>query len=140
MRKKSFIAIFLTLISALFLLCACEKVEDMGSLQDFSKPYVGEYVCRKLSVGGEDFTERFDYVKLNLSYGGEYKLFYRDIEGMSGEYSGKYSVSPKEQEITLSSQAGLRTVTRTFPMKNGTICIDLNLEGKLLHAEFAFPE
>ena len=140
MRKKSFIAILFTMLCALLLLCACEKVEDMGSLPDLSKPYTGEYVLKKLTLGGQDYTEKFDYVKLKLDSDGKFVLSYKEKDGQSGSYSGEYEVSTEEKEITLSSKTGLRTVKRTFPMEKGTILIDLNLGMKLLHAEFAFPE
>ena len=139
MRKKSFIAILLTMLCVLFILCACERVEDMGSLPDITKPYTGEYVLKKLTLGGEDYTEKFDSAKLSLDYGGEFKLTYKDKDGHTGSYGGEYEVSTEREEITLSSKAGLRTVSRTFPMKNGSILIDMNLGGRLLHAEFAQP-
>ena len=140
MRKKSLIAIFLTMLCALFVLCACEKVEDMGSLPDLTKPYMGEYALKELTLGGQDYTEKFEYVKLNLTYDGKFTLSYKEKGGQSGSYSGEYTVSTEKEEITFSSQKGLRTVQRTFPMKKGSIYIDLNLGAKLLHAEFAFPE
>lgn len=140
MRKKSLIAILLTVLCALFLFCACEKVEDMGSLPDLSKPYTGEYVLKKLTLGGEDYTEKFESVKLELDYDGEFELTYKEKDGQEGSYSGEYTVSTEREEITLSSKAGMRSVSRTFPMKDGSILIDLKLGTKLLHAEFAFPE
>ena len=139
MRKKSFFLLLLTILLALLILCACERVEDMGSLPDLSKPYTGEYTLKKLTLGGEDFTEKFD-VKLNLTYDGEFKFSYKEEDGLSGSYTGEYEVSVEKGEITLSSQAGLRTVKRTFPIQNGSILIDLKLGTKLLHAELAFPE
>lgn len=140
MRKKSFIAVLLTVFCALFLFCACEKVEDMGSLPDLTRPYTGEYVLKKLTLGGEDYTEKFDSVKLNLGYNGKFRLSYKEADGQSGNYAGDYEVSTEREEITFSSKAGLRTVQRTFPMKDGSIFIDMNMGAKLLHAEFSFPE
>ena len=134
------VSIILTVLCALFLFCACEKVEDMGSLPDLSKPYTGEYALKKLTLGGEEYTEKFEYVKLNLDGDGKFALSYKEKKGQSGSYQGEYEVDLEKQEITLSSKAGLRTVERTFPMENGTIYIDLKLGTKLLHAEFAFPE
>ncbi len=133
------IAVFITLLCALFLFCACEKVEDMGTLPEFSKPYMGEYICKELSIGGEDFIEKFEYVKLELDYDGEFTLSYSEEEGQSGTYSGKYSVSPEGDEITMSSRVGLRSVSHTFPMENGKILVELNLQGKQLHAVFSTP-
>lgn len=140
MRKKSFIAVLLTIFCALFLFCACEKVEDMGALPDLSKPYTGEYTLKKLTLGGEDFTDKFESVKLNLGYDGKFTLSYKEKEGQSGSYAGEYKVSTEREEITFSAKVALRSVRRTFPMKKGSILIDLKMGTKLLHAEFAFPE
>ena len=140
MKKKSFVVLFLTLLCALLLFSACEKVEDMGSLPDLSKPYTGEYTVKKLTLGGQDYTENFEFLKLTLKADGQFMLNYKEKDGQSGGYSGEYEVSTEKQEITFSSKAGLRSVKRTFPMEKGSIFIDLNLGGKLLHAEFAFPE
>ena len=97
MRKKFFIALLLTVLCTLFLFCACEKVEDMGSLPDLSKPYTGEYTLKKLTLGGEDFTDKFDSVKLDLGYDGEFKLSYKEKEGQSGSYAGEYEVSTERE-------------------------------------------
>ncbi len=138
MRKNRFVAVLFTILCALFVLCACEKVEDMGSLPDISKPYTGEYLLQKLTVGGEDFTEKYEAVKLNLGYDGKFKLSYTENDGKKGSYAGEYEVSLEREEITFSANTGLRTVKRTFPMKDGSIFIDLKMGSKLLHAEFAF--
>ena len=140
MRKKSFIAIFLTVLCALFVLCACEKVEDMGTLPDLSKPYTGEYTLKKLTLGGQDYKDKFESVKLTLKADGKFTLSYKEKEGQSGSDSGEYEVSTERKEITFSAKTGLRTVSRTFPMEKGSILIDLKLGTKLLYAEFAFPE
>jgi len=139
MRKNRYLFLLVTTL-LLFLFVGCEKVEDMGSLPDLSHPYAGEYTCKKLLLGGEDCLDRFDYVKLTLEYGGDFTLSYRDKEKRSGAYSGEYAVSSESDEITFSAKAGLKTVSRTFPVKNGTILIDLTFGQKLLHAEFSFPE
>ena len=140
MRKKSLIVIVLTLLCALFIFCACEKVEDMGTLPDLSKPYTGEYTAKKLMLGDKDFSDKFEYVKLTLKPSGQFTLSYKEKEGQSGSYAGEYEVSTEKEEITFSAKSGLRTQSRTFPMKNGSIYIDYKLGTKLLHAEFAFPE
>ena len=140
MRKRSFITIFLTMLCVLLLFSACEKVEDMGTLPDLSKPYTGEYALKRLMLGDKDFTEKFEYVKLTLEPDGQFLLSYKDKAGQSSGYAGQYEVSTEKGEIKFSTKNGLRTVERTFPMEHGNILIDLKLGTKLLHAEFAFPE
>ena len=140
MRKKNFIfGVTVMLVVAFCLLCGCEKVENMGSLPQLSKPYVGEYQCEKLIFGGEEQVDKFDYIKLTLKYGGSFVLSYRDAEKREGAYEGEYAMSDDGKELTLSAKAGLRTVSRTFPVDRGTILMDLTFAGKLLHAEFKMP-
>lgn len=140
MRKnRYFFGAVLLLVAALCVLCGCNKVENMGSLPQLSKPYVGEYQCEKLIFGGEEQTDKFDYIKLTLKYGGKFVLSYRDTEQREGAYEGEYEMSPDGKELTLSAKAGLRTVSRTFPVTDGIILMDLTFAGKLLHAEFKMP-
>ena len=95
MRKNRYVILLLTVLCALFLFCACEKVEDMGSLPDITKPYTGEYVLKNLTLGGEDFTEKFDFVKLKLGYDGKFRLSYKEKDGQEGSYAGEYEVDRK---------------------------------------------
>ena len=62
-----------SLVLCLFLLCGC-NVSRMSTLPELSKPYAGLYECEKVTLGGEDFTDRFEYLRLELSYGGEFRL------------------------------------------------------------------
>lgn len=132
--------VFLTVFCALFLLCACQKVEDMGTLFDLSKPYAGEYSLKKLTLGGEDYTNEYKSTKLILRYDGTFKLAYKAKDGQAGDYAGEYAVATECEEITFSYQEGRKRVERTFSMRGGSIFISLNSGEKLLYAEFAFPE
>lgn len=129
----------LAALLCLFALCSCGKVEEMSSLYEISRPYTGEYVCERLLLGGEEYTEKFDYIKLKLGYNGKFTLTYRDAEGREGSFRGDYEMKETGDEITFTARTGLRSVSRTFPVENGAILMDLTLGQKLLHAEFRFP-
>lgn len=126
-----------TILGALTL-CGCD-VSSMTTLAEISRPYVGEYVCETLTLGGEDLLDRFETVKLTLGYDGAFRLSYRDRLGAEGGYGGVYEMNAACDAVTFSARRGLRTVSRTFPVRSGAIYADLNLQGKLLHAEFRFP-
>ena len=111
----------------------------MGSLSDLSQPYTGIYECEKLTLGGDDVSTKFEYVRLELAYGDAFTLEYRTAEGGEGSYGGTYKMDPQKGELTLSANTVLKTVSHKFPVKNGTILVDLNFGGKLLHAEFKMP-
>lgn len=122
------------------LLCfsGCD-VSEMSTLADLSKPYTGFYECEKILYGGEDMTDRFEYIRLELSYGGEFELTYRSKEGNEGSYDGTYEADTEAEEITLQMQYGFVSKSFTFLMEGGSIFIDLPVHGKLLHAEFTTP-
>lgn len=133
--RKIILPLF-TAVICLFALCGC-AVEDMSSLPDISRPYAGLYECEELSLSGEDMTKKFEFVRLELGYGGEFKLLYRTASGNEGGYSGTYKM--KENEITLSVKQGALRRSFTFPVEKGCILIDYNLYGRLLHAKFKMP-
>lgn len=128
-----------SLVFACCILAGCD-VNSMSSLPEISRPYVGEYKCDVLRYGAEDMTERFESIKLNLKYGGDFVLSYESKGGSEGEWGGTYTVSPEGDQISLTAKAGMREAAYTFPIKDGTILIDYNFAGKLLHAEFSFPK
>lgn len=130
MRKSICAAI--TALCVLFF-TGCD-VNDMSSLREISRPYVGEYNCEILTLGGEEMLHHFKYVKLNLSYKGEFTLSYCDKGGMKGEYAGTYSLG--EDGITFTSQNGTVRESRTFPYEKGVISVQIALGEKLLLAEF----
>ena len=126
------------LFPSLFLLCGCD-VSEMSTLADLSKPYVGFYECESMLYGGEDLTDRFEYIRLELGYGGDFELTYRGKERNEGSYGGTYEVDTEAGEITLQMQYGFVSKSFTFLMGSGSIFIDLPVHGKLLHAEFKAP-
>ena len=130
MRKM--ILPLLTALVCLFALCGCAV--EPSSLPDISRPYVGMYECEELSMGGEDMMEKFEFVRLELGYGGEFRLVYRTASGNEGGYSGTYKMTDKD--ITLTVERGILHRSFTFPVVEGGILIDYNLQGKLLHAKF----
>lgn len=136
MRK---IVYFLGLLFSGVLLFSGCNVSEMSTLSDLSKPYVGFYECEQIQLGNEDMTERFDYIRLELSYGGEFSLTYKSKEGNEGGYGGTYSADTGAHKITLNANVGQMRKSFTFPMENGKIYADYMLRGKLLHAIFSAP-
>lgn len=118
----------------LILFTGCD-VREMSSLRDVAKPYVGEYQCEKMTLGGDDVLQNYEYVRLKLSYNGKFTLFYRDKNGRKGEYGGEYSFA--ENSITFTAKNGTEESSKSFPYKKGTVYIELPTDGKLLLAEFS---
>ena len=140
MRKRLYWKAFLfaAAFAMLFVFCGC-SVREMGTLPELSKPYLGMYECKELRLGKKDLSGQFDSVRLELKYGGEFKLSYCGKDGNKGGYSGRYEAEPEGEEITFYAKTGLRTAKYTFPMKNGKIIVDYGFAGTLLHAVFSSP-
>ncbi len=133
---KRFFSLLLCLTVCALLFTACDA-ERMSSLKDVTRPYAGVFECEKISLGGEDLTEKFERLTLTLKENGEYALSYRTVEGNEGGYGGGYTVDAEKHTITLT--AGKEKRAFTFPYEKGRILIDQNLGGTLLHAEFCPP-
>lgn len=115
-------------------LCGCD-VNELSSLREVSRPYAGEYKCTRLQLGGENLLDRYEYLKLNLGYGGNYRLFYRATDGNEGGFEGKYLM--KEDQITFFSEEGGEEKSFVFPYRKGAVEMLLTFREKPLLAEFA---
>ncbi len=120
---------------SLLLLGGCDASE-LGTLPEVSRPYAAVYECEVLTYGGGDVLGRFDYVRLDLDWGGEFTLAYRTKEGAEGEQHGTYSVDDAASEVVFTFRFGAVERSRAFPIEMGRILLDVTLHGKLLHAEF----
>ncbi|MDE5897383.1 MAG: hypothetical protein K2H43_06190 [Clostridia bacterium] len=141
MQKRVFWKGFLLaagVLCVLLALCGC-SVQEMSTLPELSKPYLGIYECETLRIGDTDFCDRFEYLNVELKYSGDFVLSYRGTDGNQTELSGKYKADPEAGEITFSARTGLRNSSFTFPLQEGKITVDYNFGGKLLHAVFASP-
>ncbi len=132
------IPIFFLLLCLALTLSACD-VAQMSTLPELTKPYAGVYKCESIILGGEDMTEKFSKLDLELRYNGTFALSYEDEWGGKGEYHGNYSVDGEAEEITFTARTGVRNVSFTFPMVKGRVFVDYRLGKKLLHAVFAMP-
>ena len=115
-------------------------MDESSSLRDISKPYVGEYKCRKLQLGGESALERYQYVNLELTYEGSFKLSFLDTDGNEGSYEGAYKISEEDGEILLLASSGGEEKKFIFPYEKGKILMREQFNEKLLFAEFSMVE
>lgn len=134
-----------SVLCGMFLLaCApclnCCDVGGSSTLQDISKPYAAEYKCKQLKMGEEDLLQDYEYLKLDLKNGGNFRCFYLDKRGNEGEYSGKYRVSKEAGEITFSSETNGEQKSYTFPYEKGTVMIRYLFGDRLLYGEFSAVE
>ncbi len=126
------------ILCAFALICALAftgcNVEEMDSLRDITRPYAGEYKCKKLLLGGEDLLGGFEYMKLNLGYYGDFTLSYAQTDAGEGEYSGEYEIAG--DRAIFSAEAGGEKKRYVFLYEAGAVIMELPFGGKLLQAEF----
>lgn len=135
MRKRSLVLFALIMLCAFSVcLAGCEAdLAKMSTLGELSRAYAGEYRCETLTLAGEDMLGEFAWIRLDLDYGGQAKVFWKRASGGGGEYSLHYRADPEKGQITFHAPAG---GSRTFSMQNGTVRIDLLLGGRYLYALF----
>ncbi len=136
--RKLYILLLVPIALFAVLFTGCDA-EEMGSLKDISKPYTGIYECEKLLLGGKDYTDSFRSFTVELSGDGSFSLAYETAEGGRGGLGGNYSLDTEKGEITFTGKQGARSVSHTFPYEKGSILVDYNFFGTLLHAEFSMP-
>lgn len=132
--RKIFAACACALLCAL-LATGC-AVDEMTTLKEVSRPYVGEYRCKRLLLGGEDRTEEYDLV-LSLGYHGELSLRARNG---TGEHTlmGNYELDGEAGALLVTPSGGERKLL--LPYREGVVSLGYVLGGKLLYAEFSMGD
>lgn len=118
------------------LCCGCD-VNEMSTLPDITRPYAGEYECKTIRYGDRELIEKFEYIKLELDFYGEFEVTYAIREGGKGEYSGAYTVDEEAGEITFRAKTAGMERSYVFPYEKGSVIIEMQFAGKLLYAEFS---
>jgi hypothetical protein len=118
---------------AVAVLAFLPKAENLGGLKDVSNPHLGFYQCESATLGQEDLTEFFDFVRVELTKDGKMILSFKDKFGRKGEYVLNYEYDREKGEITLLSPGEGK---RTFPFKDGEWTISIPYGEKLFHAKF----
>ena len=136
--KRILAAILSAAVLCVGLLClaGCDTEEELGSLEDLSRPYAGIYLCEELTLAGEDKLASFEDIRLELCRGGEFTVSYKRVTGGEGKLSGRYEMDVEKNRVTFSAKQGVRTMSRTYPLEKGCILIEVNFLGRLLFAKF----
>ena len=104
-------------------------------LTDITKPYLGFYECEYAQFSGEDFSDEFDYIRLELKEDGNFEISYCKKGGKEQKESGKYQYDKDKESVTFFLSSG-NSFKRTFPLKKGIMDITLRFGGKTLNARF----
>lgn len=122
----------LTGIAALVLAFAPLK---KGELTDIAKPHLGFYECESATLSGDDLSDEFEYVRLELKTDGAFVLYYRKTGGKERTEKGKYTYDKDKGEITLAAGEG-NAIKRSFPLKDGVMDVTLRIGTKTLQMKF----
>ena len=132
MKSKS-IRLKSAALCAVAILAFLPKGENWGGLKEISQPHLGFYQCESATLGQEDLTEFFDFVRVELTRDGKLILSFKDKLGRKGEYSLDYEYDSEKGEITLIAPDGGK---RTFPFQDGEWTLSIPYGEKLFHAKF----
>ena len=116
--------------------CAGANVEEMSSLPGLSKPYAGEYACKRLLLGGRDLAGEYASFTLTLTYGGEAVFAWERAEGGRGEYTLDYEVAREGDAIVFFPRSS-GGAPCAFCLEKGSVRLGFPLGGRLFYAEFA---
>lgn len=132
MKKQVLRSSFLAGIFTLFLCLAGIKNH---TLDDISKPYLGEYECKEAVFDNKDYLKDFSFIRLELKKGDEYILSFKTDGGEKKEVRGKYRYDKKRRTICFSDEDG-NGIKREFPFENGKMHVNLSIGGKTLQLYF----
>ena len=125
---KSFIIGGLAALMALF-----PSVKD-SKLDDISKPYLGEYECKRAQLGSVDYLKRFQYLRLVLKDEENFTLYYQEKGEQKREVSGKYTYDREKKTLTLKGGEGC--IFRECTLDKGLFTLNFPIAGKILVLEF----
>ena len=123
--------------SAVMLLFSLPKVAQMSTLEELSMPHLGYYTCEQISLGGNDLTDDFLLLRLELKQDGVMLLHIRDRLGKEETKEFSYEYEQGSDRLIVRVTAGSRTVERTLVFEKGQILFTENLGGRLLVAKFS---
>ena len=132
MKKYTLKSSLLAGISALLL---CFPNVKESTLNDITKPYLGEYECEIANFCNRDLLQDFSFIRLELKDDNTFVLRCAYRDGRTRKEEGAYSYDPQKEEICLSMGKN-GELKRKFPMKEGVIYIDVSFATKSLHAQF----
>jgi hypothetical protein len=112
------------------------NVSALGGLKDVAQPYLGTYECEQIFFGGEERTDDFDYLRIELRPKGELKLFCKEKDGHKWEKEAKYSYDAETNKLTIFADLGGMEKKKSFPVEKGRIDVSVRYGGKMLVMKF----
>lgn len=131
---KKLLICFMTVLSFV-LLGGCD-VNEMSSLKEISKPYVGTFVCEELLYGEVNRLPLFEVCRLTLRADETFELYMKTQTGEQASYVGEYRCEKDLRHICFDVSVRSHKVSRSFAYESGKIIVEENIGGRLLFARF----
>ena len=111
------------------------SVLRLGTLREFVTPYVGEYRCEVLRLGGLDLLKDFD-VRMELSSDGVLSLRWKSFFAKEQSIAFPYEYDLQTGYVTITVPDGKLEKKLRFSLDSGEIIISETLSGKAFFAKF----
>ncbi len=141
-KKQSFFTARAALAAAMAILClsvclcACGcRAEELSSLREFSKPYLGAYECTEAHFGGRDLLKDFPSVVLTLEDGGECVLEAISASGTKRTAKGRYEYGEGSNLLFTASVRG-KQYTKKVVYQDGSFVVEQMFAGRKLFLKF----
>lgn len=110
------------------------KKED--GLKDVAKPYIGVYVAERILFGGQDRTDEFSRLAVELKANGRFSLTAVDERGRKYSGGGSYVYEKEDGEITFRSSISYALSGGKAYLEHGTLRLIARYDDKLLIISF----
>ncbi len=100
---------------------AYERVllEKSDSLKEITKPHVGFYECKEIYFNGENKTDEYKNLTVELTAKNQFILRYQDKDGKKIEKKCKYSYNQETGVVKLKNMRGLWGVKSKITLQKG---------------------
>lgn len=105
-----------------------------SALDDMSKPYLGEYECKRAQLGSMDCLKRFNYVRLELKDEENFTLYYQEKGEQKRQVNGRYAYDKERKTLILKGEEG--EIFRECTLEEGVFIVSIPIAGKILLLEF----
>ncbi len=107
----------------------------LSTLPEITKPYLGCYQCKSVTLGDKEYLDDFSDISLYLNNDETFTLYYSPKDGERHEQKGNYKYDIEKGTITFSIK-GLPCFKRSVVVEKGVFFITLPIGIKTLRLHF----
>ncbi len=107
----------------------------VGSINDITKPHLGEYECKSASYGNKDLFKEYSSIVLELREDNTFVLRFQEKKGKKKEEKGTYEYDEENKTLRFKRN-GKTEIKRDFLLEKGEISGAVKLGGRVLCVRF----